>query len=105
MTARTALPGRMVDLIHDGIPRADLRAAGDQAVWKALVRTAASATQRGHTYPEWAALLDHTNSNLGRQAKLRATGKERTRSNYEKTLQHAWDTAGRWLQQAPPAYN
>jgi hypothetical protein len=99
---RRALPGPMIDLIRDGVRWAALRAGGDRAVFTALVRTAGSAHQRGHTYPEWAQLIGQVNSVLGRQARRTSRGKERSRATYERTLQRAWDTAGDWLTTAPP---
>jgi hypothetical protein len=55
-----ALPGYMIDLIRDGVRWSKLRAGGDRAVFTALVRTAASAQQRGHTYPQWAELISRS---------------------------------------------
>lgn len=98
-----ALPGRMIDLIRTGVPPAELRTSGDRAVYRALVRTAASAHQRGQSFPEWAELVGQAASTLGRQAKLRSSGKEKTRAAYEKTLRNAWDAAGKWLTTAAPA--
>jgi hypothetical protein len=60
-----ALPGPMINLIRDGVSRSKLRAGGDRAVFNALVSTATSAQQRGHTYAEWAALISQVNSALG----------------------------------------
>lgn len=98
-----ALPTRMIDLIRSGVPTAALREAGDRAVYRTLVSTAASAQQRGHTFPEWAELISQAASNLGRQAKLRSGGKEKTKAAYEKTLRSAWDAAAKWLTTAAPA--
>ncbi|WP_345037397.1 hypothetical protein [Georgenia daeguensis] len=104
-TTRSALPGRMVDLIRDGVPPADLRAKGDRAVWAALVKTAASSQQRGHTYAEWAAIVTDAKSALGRQASIRA-GRDKVKSPAarEKTLRSAWDAAARWLKDAPASF-
>jgi hypothetical protein len=55
-------------------------------VFTALVRTAASAQQRGHTYPQWAELIGQVNSALGRQARQTSRGKERSPITYERTL-------------------
>jgi len=42
-----ALPGTMIDLIHNGVSTQELRYGGDRAVYNAAFKTAASATQRG----------------------------------------------------------
>jgi hypothetical protein len=97
-----ALPGYMIDLIRDGLSRSKLRAGGDRAVFNALVRTAGSARQRGHTYPQWAELISQVRSALGRQARQTSRGKERSRAAYERMLQRAWDKAEAWLTTAPP---
>lgn len=98
-----ALPARMIDLVRDGVRPADLRESGERAVYNALVRTAASAQQRGWTYSEWAALLSEVRSTLGRQVRVRRD-KERTRLAVEKTLRGAWDAAATWLADAPAAF-
>lgn len=92
--------GAIVDLIRDGVAPVDLRERGSKAVWSALVRTAASVSQRGWTYPEWAALVDAPTSRLGLQAKVRK-GKPVTSRSYEKTLQSAWTAAEKWLTTRP----
>jgi len=94
----------MVDLIRDGVPRNDLRTEGDRALWTAFVRTAASASQRGWTFPQWAGYVSETRSNLGRQARLKNGRKERTPADYERTLRNAWDTGSRWAASAPAAH-
>jgi hypothetical protein len=104
VTDRTALPGRTVDLIRDGVRPADLRAGGDRAVWRALVSTAASALQRGHDFTEWAALVTETRSNLGRQMRLKGGKKERTQRTVERTLRNAWTTAEKFVAEAPAAF-
>ncbi|WP_100502178.1 hypothetical protein [Geodermatophilus chilensis] len=97
-----ALPGPVIDLITDGAPATDLRNRGDRAVWSALVRTAASARQHGWTFADWHAKLSEAKSTLGKQARLKKGTKERTRTDWDRTLGNAWDTAGRWLAKAPP---
>lgn len=71
-----ALPGHMVDLIHNGASFTDRSQRGDRATFKALFRTAASASQRGWTYAEWASLVMDPRHELGRQAQL-TSGKPR----------------------------
>ena len=97
-----ALPGPIIDLIRDGITLADMKAGGDRAVWKALVRTAASASQRGQSWEEWESLLGESRSRLGAQARLKRGRKERTSRDYHRTLISAWTTATKWLTPAPP---
>jgi len=99
---RSALPAHIVDRIRDGVPPADLRAAGDRAVYRALVSTASSAVQRGWIYAQWAAFVSEPRSALGRQARTRGGRKERTPRDYERTLTNAWDAAGKWLATAAP---
>lgn len=97
-----ALPATIIDLIRDGVNPADMKAGGDRAVWKALVRTASSASQRGQTWEEWEALLAESKSRLGAQARLKRGRKERTTRDYNRTLISAWTTAEKWLANAPP---
>lgn len=104
MTHRTALPGRTVDLIRDGVRPADLRVGGDRAVWRALVSTAASALQRGHDFTDWAALVTETRSNLGRQMRLKGGTKERPQRAVERTLTKAWETAEKFVSEAPAPF-
>lgn len=105
MTTRTALPGRTVDLIRDGVRPADLRAGGDRAVWRALVSTAASALQHGHDFTDWASLVTETRSNLGRQMRLKGGTKERPQRTVERTLLKAWETAEKFVAEAPAAFS
>jgi len=98
-----ALPAVMVDLIRDGVSPIELRAkdGGDRAVWKALVRTAASASQRGQSEQEWAALVTDPASALGGQSKLKHGRKARGAADHAKTLRAAWQTAQKWVTNAP----
>ncbi len=100
---KRALPGPIVDLIRDGVPPAALKAGGDLAVWRALVRTAASACQRGQTRTEWEALLGESRSRLGAQARLKKGRTERTNRDYHRVLNNAWTRAAKWLLTADPA--
>lgn len=96
--------GGTIDLIVDGVPGYDLAREGDRAVWRALVRTAASAMQRDVTEPEWTAELNKARSTLGRQARLPRSRKERTEVQYGKMLHNAWTAAAKWLtEKAEPA--
>lgn len=97
----------MIDLIRDGVPPAQLRATGARAVWSALVRTAASAQQRGQPQAEWEALLSEARSHLGTQARLRngKDGKERPARAHARTLASAWAAAGKWLAEQPPPFD
>jgi len=95
---RRALPASAVDLIREGVPDRDLRAGGDRAVWRALVSTAASASQRGWTYAEWNALIAERQSQLGTQASFQ---RGRYRGIPHKTLLKAWTDAERWVASKP----
>jgi len=97
----------MIDLIRDGVPPTELRATGARAVWSALVRTAASAQQRGQPQAEWEALLAEARSHLGTQVRLRngKDGKERPARAHARTLANAWVAAGKWLAEQPPPYD
>lgn len=92
-----ALPGPMGGLIRDGVARRDLTALGDRAVWRALCSTATSAIQRGWTYPEWVAYLSEAKSALGRQVRIRGGKRERSNTQYHRTLGKAWDLQTAWL--------
>ncbi|MCW2785013.1 MAG: hypothetical protein JWP74_1530 [Marmoricola sp.] len=94
-----ALPGHMIDLIHDGVRSAELKAKGDRAVYGALFRTAASAMQRGWTQVEWADQVMDPRRELGRQALLKR-GRPRGPVGTEKFLVQAWDGAAAWLKTA-----
>jgi len=96
-----ALPGPVIDLIRDGVPRAELRAYGGKAVWSALCRTATSALQRGWTYPEWCAEMTATRSTLGRQARLERGRRDVGATRTVKTLHKAWTRAEHYLTEAP----
>ncbi len=107
-TNRRALPAPIIDLIRDGVPAEDLRghsekrrSGGNRAVYRALVRTAMSAQQRGHTYPEWAGLVSEARSNLGRQARLDRGVREVTKRDYEATLRRAWGSAEAKVSETP----
>lgn len=95
-----ALPNWAIDMIRDGARPADLRREGERAVWRALVRTACSAVQRGWSYAEWAGELDSPKSHLGTQAKLKRGRTPRNRRDYEETLHGAWTAAGKWAERA-----
>jgi hypothetical protein len=95
-----ALPGRMIDLIHDGVPASDLRAGGDAAVRKALVRTAMSAQTRGWSSFEWEAEILDARHNLGNQARLKRR-RPRGRLDTQKALASAWDYAWECRTQTP----
>lgn len=92
-----------MDLIRDGVPPAALKAGGDRAVWNALVRTAASACQRGQSRTEWEGLLAESRSRLGAQARLKRGRTERTARDYHRVLNNAWARAATWLLTAEPA--
>ncbi len=91
----------MVDLIRDGAPRRDLASRGDRAVWHALVRTAASASQRGWDCWEWGELLLHPRSRLGAQARLKDGRRERDRGALSRYLSEAWETGTAWASERP----
>jgi hypothetical protein len=95
-----ALPATMIDLIRDGVPAKALKERGDRAVWRALAKTASSAVQRGWDRADWEALVIEPRSNLGSQ--LRGGRRTKTPAESHKTLTSAWETAERWVQQAPP---
>ncbi len=99
-----ALPGRMVDLIRDGVPPQALRQRGGKAVFSALFRTAASASQRGWDAWEWQELVMHPASILGLQVQLRDGFKPRSPKDVQKLLDDAWDKATAWVNEQPPAF-
>jgi DNA-binding transcriptional ArsR family regulator len=72
-------------------------------VWNALVRTAASASQRQWHYAEWAALVSEPTSTLGFAAR-RERGRARSDADYERTLQNVWARAVRWVASRPPPF-
>jgi hypothetical protein len=91
----------MIDLMRDGVSSTDLRALGDRAVRRALLRTACSARQRGWSRVEWAGEVDSAKSHLGAQAKLKRGRAERSARDFEGLLRGAWDQAGRFLDENP----
>jgi hypothetical protein len=99
-----ALPGTVVDLIRDGVPRQDLARQGDRAVWNTLVRTATSAVQRGWTQPDWQALVEEPQSHLGTQARIKR-GKAGTRRDITRTFTAAWGAAEAWVATAPAPFD
>ncbi len=98
------LPGPMIDLIRDGVPPTDLRRDGQRAVWSALFRTAASASQRGWDGWEWEVLLREPCSVLGRQASTRDGRRLKTEKSITKTYADAWDRATAWVSEQPPKW-
>lgn len=99
-----ALPGPMIDLIRDGVPASDLRRRGGRAVWSALVRTAASAKQRGWDCWEWIELIEQRQSKLGTQAMLER-GKAINQRRFRTRLTGAWETAEKWVDERPAAWS
>lgn len=102
---RRNLPGHTVDRIRDGVPAADLKVAGEKAVYKGLVSTAASAIAHGWPETDWTALLDETRSTLGRQARITRKHRERNTIAWHKVLHNAWTKAETWLATAPAAHS
>ncbi len=72
MTERTNLPGRIVDLVRDGVAGEPHR----RQVFGGLVSSAQSAQQHGWSYAEWHGFVLDDDSRLGQQARRR----------YDKTL-------------------
>lgn len=99
-----ALPTSIIDVIRDGVPPSDLASRGERAVWAALLRTAASAVQRGWTRPEWTALVAEPGSHLGTQAQLKRGTKPRTAAEFARSLDRAWTKAERWVAEQPAAF-
>lgn len=97
------LPGWAVDLIHNGVPPADLKAKGGRAVWTALVRTAASAQHRDWDRWRWEEEVTDPRRNLGRQVAVKDGRRPRTPKAVQKTLHDAWEAAWEWrtTQDAP----
>lgn len=100
-----ALPGRMIDLIRDGVHPATLKAKGNKAVWSALMKTAISAQLRGWDAMEWQALLDEPKSHLGRQMRLRDGVKPIAKKTVQRTMDNAWDKAWEWRTSRPEAWS
>lgn len=88
-----ALPAWAVDLVRDGVPPRDLKARGGRAIWSALVRTAMSAHQCGHTRPQWENLVTEPRSRLGHQLLLKDGYRTRTPKAVADILAKAWDAA------------
>jgi hypothetical protein len=90
-----SLDGPYLDLIRDGV--LDLGdtygAQHDRLVYAALVQTAMSASQRGHAYHQWHALLGESVSRLGHQARRAGGRKDRSDPSYHRLLTKAWDEA------------
>lgn len=103
-----ALPARIIDRIRDGVPKDQLTPErGDAEVWHLLVSTAASARQRGWTYPEWAHEVTKGSSELGIQAARKydpTPWRDRSHMDRERALRKAWKTAGEWIESMPPAH-
>ncbi len=98
-----ALPPSIIDLIHEGVTRADLASGGDQAVWKALRRTAMSAAARGWERWEWEPLVLGRGRRLGDQARHRGVSKTLTPVQLAKRLDSAWTAAVDFLAGQPAA--
>jgi hypothetical protein len=98
-----ALPSHIIDRIRDGVTAGELRAAGDKAVWNALVSTASSAAQRRWPHYEWAQLVSGPGSDLGRQAARDSRGRTRSAAQVDQVLVRAWRAAEKFLQNAEPA--
>lgn len=99
-----SLPPDMTDLVRDGVSPRDLKAQGGQAVWRALVRTAASAHQRGWDRWEWEAFVCEARSRLGTQARLKDGKRERTDKALSDYLAAAWDQATTWVSEQDAAW-
>jgi len=85
-----ALPGKWVDLVHDGVPEDDLRVRGhDPAVWSALVSVAMSAANHGWTESMFLDLVLDSRRRLGHQAQLK-NAKPRGRKQTIDLLDKAW---------------
>ena len=91
-----ALPAWAIDVIRDGVAPAELKKRGDRAVWSALVRTAASAHQRGQSVMEWEAQITDPRSRLGVQVTLKDGHRARKPLTVAKTIADAWDAAVVW---------
>lgn len=96
-----ALPGWAVDLMRHGVHPLELHRDGQRAVWSAMFRTAASASQRGWDSWEWECLLREPSSVLGRQAATRDGRRLRTEQAISKTYAAAWDRATAWVTEQP----
>ncbi len=95
MTAQRSLDGPLIDLIRDGVP--DLADAHgrdyDVPVWNALVRTAMSATQRGHGFDQWIVYVTESRSHLGQQARRMGGRKDRSDREWREHLGKCWNRA------------
>lgn len=102
-----ALPGPVIDLIRDGVPELEVKRRGaDRAIRAALIRTAASAHQRGWTRVEWTDLVDQRANLLSRQVHVQANGTEYTARHVERAYRTAWEEAARWVtEDAAPAFD
>lgn len=99
---RTALPGKTIDLIRDGVTSKALRDHGDYAVRRALLSTAASAIQHGWSRVDWSAEVQERRSNLGQQVMVDNRGLLRPPRTVQRILDSAWKTAEEWVADHPP---
>jgi hypothetical protein len=105
MTGRRNLPGKIIDLVRDGVPVADLRAAGsdDRAIDNALVRVAMSAQRHEWTQADWIGLVaERCCSELGNQAARDGKGKPVDLHN---RLVRCWNRAEKKLAGLPSPFS
>jgi hypothetical protein len=100
-----ALPGWAIDLIRDGVPGKDLATSGHKALWKGLIRTAASAQARGWDRSEWDALILEPRSKLGYQLRVRDNDRSRTPKAVSDLLGNAWEKAWEWRTEQENAWS
>ena len=91
----TALPGRYIDLIRDGVPTSALRAKGGRrAIWSALLGICQSAQIRGHSQIDVQALLEEKNNKLWWQMhthKGRPLPEKQVRAMFDRAWDRAWE--------------
>lgn len=96
----TALPGKYVDLIRDGIPAAEFGAKGRSALFSALVSTAMSAQIRGWDEQAWVSLILEPKSRLGYQVRMRDAEHSVSPVQVQKRLTAAWERAWEYRTEA-----
>lgn len=86
------LPRQYVDLLTSGISKQELKASGDRAVDRALMRTALSAVGRGWARGDWLCLIQDPRCTLAQQAKLH-NGRPRGDEKHARYLGDIWERA------------
>lgn len=99
-----ALPGRIRDLICDGVPPSALvKGRADRAVYNSVLSTAMSANVHGQHQIDWEDQLLAADSRLGQQMRRHGNGKVRSGEQVMQYLDKVWTKADALLEEAGPA--